>query len=49
MEDALITCYILINNILIANGETVAQRVVNEIFDKYFMTCMNNTKYFLMI
>ena len=44
MEDALIICYILTNNIKILNGETVAQRVANNIFDNHFMKCIDNTK-----
>ena len=43
MEDALITCDMIINNSQIVHGETVAQRVMNNIFDTNFMTCMNKT------
>ena len=42
-EDKLITCAILTNNNQILNKEKVAQRGVNDTFDKEFMTCMDNT------
>ena len=40
MVAALEECGVLINNPQIMNGETVSQRITNDIFDNDFYSCM---------
>ena len=43
MESALIMCEVNADSTVLFNGNTAAQRIVNEVFDNKLMSCMDKS------